>query len=98
MDKQQNDKRTTEGDEEVSAKREVETPSKKVSQTENAKALRRAILTATLREGFRAVLGAMMDAIGVDIGFKTETLELPEVDDLFDDIEVTEPMENADPE
>ena len=98
MDKQQNDKRTTEGKDGVSAEPDVATPSKKVSQTDFAKGLRRAILTSALREGFRSVLGAMMDAIGVDFDFKPETMELPEIDDLFDDIEVTEPTENADPE
>ena len=99
MDRKQNDERNTQGQDKEPSEAEVKAPRKTVSQIDFAKGLRQAIITAGLREGFRMAFKATMSTLfGVEIDVEPQTLELPEVDDLFDDIDVIEPTENADPE
>ncbi len=98
MDKEEQ-KRNTESQDNQKSEAEVKAPRKTVSQVDFAKGLRQAVITAGLREGFRMAFKAMIDALfGVEIDVKPQILELPEVADLFDGIDVVEPMENADPE
>jgi len=94
MDKME-EKRPTEGQD----KAEVKVPRKTISQVDFAKGLRQAVITAGLREGFRMAFKAATEALfGIEVDVEPRSLELPEVDDLFEDIDVIEPMESADPE
>lgn len=99
MDKKQKEERNTQGQDSKPSEAEVKAPRKTVSQFDLAKGLRQAIITAGLREGFRMAFQATMSTLfGVEVDVEPQTLELPEVADLFDDIDVIEPTENADPE
>lgn len=78
---------------------ELPTSRKPVSQTDLARGIRQALITATLREGFRVAFQTLMENFfGVDVDIDPQPLALPEVEDLFDDIDVVEPMETPDPE
>ena len=99
MDKKPEDQKPTKSQDEKPSQDRVKRPAQKVSQKDFAKSLRQAILQAGLREGFRMGVKAMMDTLfGVEIDVEPQEQNLPEVDDLFDDVEVIEPSEHADPE